>query len=121
MFEPQERNEPFAAERKIEARDEGAVTVNAEPDAIRHVEVTQREIAAAGGYLAGIDEDGAVERPPRLPPVLGGQQDAVSILKPELSEPAKRLGASERRLEIERHLLAGAGIGEVRRGVKGDR
>ena len=75
MFEPQERNEPFAAEREIQARDEGAVAVDPEPEAVRDVEIAELEVSAAPvATCAGIDEQGAVERPPRFPAVLGAEK-----------------------------------------------
>src|SRR4029453_10826352 len=73
MFEPQERNEAFAAERQIQARDEGLVAVDPESDSVRHVHIAKRQIAPIEGHRAGVDEQRAIERPPRLPSVLGGQ------------------------------------------------
>src|SRR5262245_17070021 len=81
MFEPQERNEAFAAERQVEAGDEGAVAVEPEADAVRDVEVAEVQVFAFSGHLAGIDEERAVQRPPCFPAVLGGQQQAVGVLE----------------------------------------
>src|SRR5262245_61352434 len=86
MFEPQERDEALAGEREVQARDEGAVAVEAEADAVGDVEVAEIQILPLGGHLAGVDEERAVERPPRLPAVLGGQQQAVGVLEAELAE-----------------------------------
>src|SRR5262245_25276210 len=71
MFEPQERNEAFAAERQIEAADERAVAVEAEPDAVRDFHVIEGEAAAVRRHLARVDEERAVQRPPRFPAVFG--------------------------------------------------
>src|SRR5262245_8781850 len=120
MFEPQKRNEAFTAGREVEPRDEGAVAVEPEPDAVADVEVAEVEIFPIVRHLPGVDEDRAVERPPRFPPVLGRHQQAVGILEAELAEAAKRLRAAQRRLEIERNLLARARIGENRGGVERD-
>src|SRR5262245_59934888 len=114
MFEPQERNEALTAEREVQARDEGAVAVDSEPEAIRDVEIAKREVFPLGGDFAGIDEQRTVERPPRFPPVLGAQQQAVAILEAELAEATQRLRAAQPRLKVERHILARAGIREHR-------
>src|SRR4029450_2077408 len=114
MFEPQERNEAFAAERKIQARDEGPVAVESEPDAIRDVHIPKLEVIAFGGHCAGVDEQGAVERPPRFPSVLGREEQAVAIPETELPEAAKRPGTAQRRLEVEWHLRPGICIGKDR-------
>src|SRR5262245_63782188 len=74
-----------------------------------------------GGYLAGVDEERAVERPPRFPSVLGGEEEAVGILEAELAEAAQRLCAAERRLKVERHLLPRARVGENGGGVQRNR
>ena len=85
---------------------ERAVAVDAEADAVGDLDYHERQAAPVGGDLAGVDEQCAVERPPRLPSVLGGQCTAVAILEAELAEAAQLTGASESRLEIERHVAA---------------
>ena len=68
--------------------------------------------------LAGVDEQGAVERPPRLPSVLRADEDGVAILEAELPEAAKGLCPAERGFEVERDLLPSARIREDRRRVE---
>src|SRR6185503_12000096 len=114
MLKPHERNETLAAERQIEARDERAVAVDPESDAIGDVEVAEVEIATIGGNLAGIDEQCPVEQPRRFPAVLRGQRQAVVVPEAELTEPAQRLAATERRLVVEGHLLPAVRVGEHR-------
>src|SRR5262245_16008022 len=112
MFEPQEWDEAFTAEREVQPRNEGAIAVNPEPDAVRDIEIAEREILSPRGDRAGIDEQRAIKRPPRLPSVLGGEEEAVAILETKLAETAKRLSAAKRGLKIERHVLSLARVGE---------
>src|SRR5262249_12045922 len=121
MFEPQERNEAFAAERQIEPPDKGGVAVKPEPEAVRHVEIAQFEILPMKGHLAGVHEYSTVERPPCFPAVLGAQGHTVAILETELAESAERPRAAERRLKVERHFLSRVRIGKDRRRMERNR
>lgn len=91
MFEPQQWNEPFAAECEVEACNERAVAVHAEPEAVRHLKFPKGEITSIKGNLAGIHEECAVKQPRGFPPVLGCQEQAISVLETEFTEPTQRL------------------------------
>src|SRR5689334_3776357 len=121
MFEPQKWNEAFAAECEIEPAHEDPIAVEAEPDTIRRFDIGQRELGAARGDLADIDEDRAIQSPPGFPAVLRRDQHAVLIAEAELTEPAQRLRPAERGLVVQRHLAASAGVGEYGSGVKRQR
>src|SRR4029453_12536830 len=121
MFEPQKRNETLAAEGQIETRPEGAVAVNAEAEAVGDIELTEPEILPVRGDLAGVDEHGAVERPPRLPPVFGREQDAVAIPEAELAKAPQHLRATQCGFEVERDVLASTRIGQGRCGMERNR
>src|SRR5262245_16556287 len=121
MFEPQKGNKTFAAERQIEAGDEGAVAMEAEADAVRRIEVAERDPAPLVGDCAGIDEQRAVERPPGFPAVLGADEHRVLVAEAELAEAAKRPRPAERRLEVERNLLPVLRIREDARSTERDR
>src|SRR5829696_541496 len=110
MLEPQERYESFTAEREVEARDERGVAVYPEAEAIRHVHVADPQIARRRGDSSRVDEQRTVERPPRFPPVLRGERQAVALAKPELAEPAQHAAAAERGLVVEGDVASGFGI-----------
>src|SRR4029453_2708732 len=121
MLEPQKWDEALAAERQVQPRDEGTVAVNPEPDAIRDVEVAEREVSPLCGHRAGVNKQRAIECPPRLPSVLAGEEQAVAILEAELAKTTKRLSAAKRGLKIKWHLLPRARVREVGAGMKRDR
>src|SRR5262245_14391827 len=100
MFEPQKRDKALAAERQVEAPGERFVAVKSEAHAVARFHVTKREIAARSRYRSRIDEHCTVERPPRLPAVLGPRDHAVLVAESELPETAQCLRASERREEV---------------------
>src|SRR5689334_16490392 len=77
MFEPQKWNEAFAAECQIEPADECPVAVQAETDPIGGLDVGERERATARRHFAHVDEERAVEHPPRFPAVFRRDEHAV--------------------------------------------
>ena len=112
MFEPQERDKAFFAERQIEASDQGAVTVEAKADAVGHLHVAERQVLSRRCYRPGIHEKRPVKRPPCFPPVLGAQKQSVLVSKSGLAEPAQVSVTAERGLKVERHGLAAVRVRE---------
>src|SRR5262245_35436986 len=97
-------------EAGVDAKDDGVVRVETEPEAVVGFEVVEIQIGPGVGDFAGVVEEGAVEAAPDLVAVFALREDRVWSAEAVLAKAAKRVVAAERRHQIEGHDFARACI-----------
>src|SRR4029434_1907906 len=107
IMESQDEVLPVTApERPFDAKEGAIDRSESEPDAVIVFEVLEIDVFGARAQLARVVEDIHDSRREDFPPVLALQQQRVLVAETEDAEAAEIVGAAERPLQIERHLVS---------------
>src|SRR6185503_18305174 len=98
---------PFApACSDVDPREDARARVDAEPDAVRGLQILRKNRVPVVVDVAEIVEDRHTHVSKRRPPVFGVPPEGILVLEAELLDAADGIGAADVRDEINRHALA---------------